>query len=1238
MWSHLNPLAPVYSGSRGGQAAAAGSAARLLEARAARPLCVGARRQGPLAPPGVRAAQVGPPGVRPSRTWPRNQIDIARLNQDRAHHAPPVLVRPRQPFRFGTLNTLTLQHEGDAELLAAELDAASVKVCGIQEVRRRGAGDIELNSPGCEGWHLLWSGQEQKHVAGVGALLHPTAKAALKGVESISERLMLLHFHGTIPTTVVVAYAPTNSPPATLNAELAAAAKTRKDAEKTAFYRRLSGALDSIPACHLVVVLGDMNARVGRDRVAWDGIIGGWGCPRTKQPPWTAATGPPAQPCPPPHIVNDNGLRCLELCSTHGLMVSNTFFRHRDEHTASHYNNRGWWATPDLILVSRRFRTSVMDTRALPQAVSHHSDHRLVVCDIKLQLKAPRQEHPPRPARFNTDAARNPDVLARYVGLVAAALQARAAACPVPISSQEEADALVAAVLGSAHAAMGLKPRPDGKPWISEATMQLSALKREAYDRWQHSLEQAALHVADPSPMELVHRTAAAAAAADLRQMYKAANRLTRASASKDKHTMLEAQARRMDSLMHANKTHAAFQVLNQLRGKQGSDPPKSVRTAAGLCHGPDVAHAMADHFEATLNVPSTITASTLNTIPTSPADAAPGCPVAAAASPSMGVAPPAPAGMQTRRTTALTGADALAAAATAAAAAATQAQDASVPSPEEVGAAVSALKNTAAGQNGVEAAMIKLADDVGVAWLHRVISVVWDTEAAPEDWQQSLMVALAKAGDPLVTDNYRGITLLDVCGKVYVNVIHGRIRVHLCNQLLPVQHGFRPGHSTGGAISSLRRLMEQHNEYNTSMWTAFVDFRKAFDSINREALWRVLAARGVCPKLIQLIKNLYSGCAASLQLNGATSRMFPMTTGVRQGCPMSPTLFNTYFDFVTRLVAAQCSEAGVQGVKVAFRINGQLVSAPERGDLTMFVLMLLYADDLALTAGSAEALETALRTLEATAGEWGMQLNYGKTVVVRTGARAEEQPPAELQLTGGAVKVDTQFRYLGSLMVQSGDVEQELNRRLSLAGMVVSSLRTRVLLDRDVSLNTKLRIYKAVVLPTLLYGAAESWALTEKQLRRLDVFHNNCLRTTLGVRLRGASSMSNAQLYAETGSVQLRLLLRVYRLRWLGHIGRMRDDNPLKQMLFSTRAVAAEGTGRDEGRRRVGRQKPTWARMALQDVHAVEHSAESQARVARGALPTTSVANWQVDCLDKKKWFKICQSAAPWVNPREAV
>ena len=105
------------------------------------------------------------------------------------------------------------------------------------------------------------------------------------------------------------------------------------------------------------------------------------------------------------------------------------------------------------------------------------------------------------------------------------------------------------------------------------------------------------------------------------------------------------------------------------------------------------------------------------------------------------------------------------------------------------------------------------------------------------------------------------------------------------------------------------------------------------------------------------------------------------MATGVRQGCPMSPTLFNTFFDFLTRLVEERCATLGVGGVRFAYRMHGgRLQQAPGQGDSLLSLLMLLYADDLVLLADSEAALQTALQQLEATAAEWGMQLNAAKT------------------------------------------------------------------------------------------------------------------------------------------------------------------------------------------------------------------------------------------------------------------
>jgi hypothetical protein len=543
-------------------------------------------------------------------------------------------------------------------------------------------------------------------------------------------------------------------------------------------------------------------------------------------------------------------------------------------------------------------------------------------------------------------------------------------------------------------------------------------------------------------------------------------------------------------------------------------------------------------------------------------------------------------------------------------------AADDSVPSLEEVCKAISGLRNTAPGANSVSAPMLKLGAAACAAWVHAIVSMVWGSECAPADWKQSLLVALFKKGNALKADNYRGITLLDVVGKVYVSLIHNRIRAHLCAQLMDAQHGFRPGSGTNGALCSLRILVEMSREFRAPLHTAFVDFRKAFDSVNRDALWAVLAARGVAPKLVRLITDLYAGCGASVRTNGAQSAPFPMGTGVRQGCPMSPTLFVTFFDFLTRLVTLRCQRKGVHGVRMAFRLGDELLAVPQALDSELCALMLLYADDLVIMADSQADLRLAMLELEATAAEWGMQLNYDKTKAVVFAAAPGSPPAGPIQLVHGMVAADTTFTYLGSMQCASGDQEVEISRRLSLAGGVFSNLRQRVFKPRSISLSTKMRVYKAIVVPTLLYGAAESWALTQAQEHRLDVFNNTCLRRITGHR-RGPDTISNEELHEMTGQPAISALIREHRLRWFGHLVRRQGSAAVKQLLFATRRVSGS---QGQGSRSRGAPRATWLRRVREDLRA------------------PNVQNWPTLALRKKEWESLVSCRSIVVDSAHAV
>jgi hypothetical protein len=438
----------------------------------------------------------------------------------------------------------------------------------------------------------------------------------------------------------------------------------------------------------------------------------------------------------------------------------------------------------------------------------------------------------------------------------------------------------------------------------------------------------------------------------------------------------------------------------------------------------------------------------------------------------------------------------------------------------------------------------------------------------------------LHKKGDPACPDNYRGISLLSVCGKVYVGVLHNRLRQHLCSQLLPTQFGFVPGKGTAGALFTLRRLLEVRRAHGAALYAAFLDLSKAFDSVHRDTLWQLLLARGVHPKLVALIKDLYDGSTFQVTTSTATSEPRPMNTGVRQGCPMSPTLFNVFIDFLARLILSECVAAGIPGVTVGFHIDGHLTTPPSTSPNTQLLttLMLLYADDIVLLTESETQLQQALTIAERVFQQWGMQLSHIKTQAMCLCPGSTHQPPAQqpqqIQLHQGSVQVVDKFKYLGSLLQPQGHLESELSRRIALAAASFTQLR-QYLCDQSLSMHTRILAYKAVVVPTLLYGAAESWALSASQLQRLDTFNTSCLRRMAGfTRL---DHVTNEHLHSITEQPPISSLLRCHRLRWLGHVARQKTREPTMQILF---AHSVPGYGRP----RSGRNT-TWLRCAYQDV-----------------------------------------------------
>ena len=284
------------------------------------------------------------------------------------------------------------------------------------------------------------------------------------------------------------------------------------------------------------------------------------------------------------------------------------------------------------------------------------------------------------------------------------------------------------------------------------------------------------------------------------------------------------------------------------------------------------------------------------------------------------------------------------------------------------------------------------------------IFDTIWATESVPEDWLSQLLVPLHKRGNRTICDNYRGIALLSIPGKVFAKAILQRLKPRAELLLRESQCGFRQGCGSADQLFSLRMLMEKAREYHRSVYIYFIDPRKAYNSVHRDSLWHILQHSYQLPeKLLTIIRALHENSTAAVRAYGKTSEKFPVTCGVRQGCVLAPTLFNLYFDVAIRLALDE-HRMEEKGVKVAYLHNADLVGNRRILRLETLVTDLEYADDMALLADNLSDLTTMLDALSTSCKKLNLTISCGKTksLAVLPPESSDVQCPTVINLAQG--------------------------------------------------------------------------------------------------------------------------------------------------------------------------------------------------------------------------------------------
>nr|VZI31795.1 unnamed protein product [Spirometra erinaceieuropaei] len=428
----------------------------------------------------------------------------------------------------------------------------------------------------------------------------------------------------------------------------------------------------------------------------------------------------------------------------------------------------------------------------------------------------------------------------------------------------------------------------------------------------------------------------------------------------------------------------------------------------------------------------------------------------------------------------------------------------------------------------------------------------MWRQGEVPQDFKDATIVHLYKRkGNRQVCDNHRGISLLSIAGKIFARILRNRLNNHLEQGLLPEsQCGFRRHRGTTDMIFAARQLQEKCQEMRTHLYSSFVDLTKAFDTVNREGLWKIMQKFGCPERFTQMVRQLHDGMMARVTDNGAVSEAFAVTNGVKQGCVLAPTLFSLMFSAM--LMDAYRDER--PGIRIAYRTDGRLLNQRRMNFQscvsTATVHELLFADDCALNTTSEAEMQRSMDLFSAACENFGLVINTQTTVVMHqpppNSATVPNAPP-QISVNGNQLQVVENFPYLGSTHSRNTKIDDEVANRISKASQAFGRLQSTVWNRHGLQLSTKLKMYEAVILPTLLYGA-ETWTVYTRQARRLNHFHLSCLRRIL--RLNWQDRMPDTEVLERTGIFSIYSMLRQMQLRWSGHLVRM-DDERLPKRLF---------------------------------------------------------------------------------------
>ena len=486
-------------------------------------------------------------------------------------------------------------------------------------------------------------------------------------------------------------------------------------------------------------------------------------------------------------------------------------------------------------------------------------------------------------------------------------------------------------------------------------------------------------------------------------------------------------------------------------------------------------------------------------------------------------------------------------------------------PTLEEVSVSIKQLTSgKAPGADGIPPDIFKGGGAIIAEELLKLFKAIWEEGEVPQEFKDADIIHLYKnKGDIKDCNNHRGISLLCIAGKIFARLLLNRLFKHIVAVgIIPEsQCGFYPGRGTTDMNFALRQVMEKCRLHSEDLYLLFIDLTKAFDTVNRPGLWACLKKVGCPEHFVGLIRSFHDGMNVTVREGGDRSQPFGVTSGTKQGCVLAPTLFSIFFSLMLH-VAFKDTTDGV-GIKSRLDMglcgaNSNHFKASTKVQLST-IRDLLFADDCALAALSQEALQRLCDCFAKAATRFGLTISIKKTEVLFQPAPGNMYAAPAVTIEGKLLNAVNNFKYLGSIVSNDTSMDDEITARIAKATAAYGRLVKRLWTNRGIQLNTKISVYRAAVLTSLLYGC-ETWTLTKKQVNRLEKFHQTTLRKI--ARIRWFHKVTNYEVLSRCNLSSLQSMIDKAKLRWTGHVVRMKDHRIPKALLYGRLATGAPKRG----------------------------------------------------------------------------